>query len=173
MDQFEMVERLRKETGVSYEEARAALEAADWNLLDAVISLEQAGKVHASAHYTTEQPKDEPKVEPQKQGETFGDLCRRFWKWFCELVKKGNRNAICMEKNGVTNINLPITAFVILLLCCFWLIVPLMIVALFLGCRFSFRGPELGKDAYNDVMDKASEAADSVKREFRGETKND
>ncbi|MDR0854134.1 MAG: hypothetical protein LBN34_07180 [Clostridiales Family XIII bacterium] len=42
---IEMVERLMSKTNISYEEAKSALEAADGNLLDAVIALEKDGKV--------------------------------------------------------------------------------------------------------------------------------
>lgn len=173
MDHLEMVERLRKETGVSYEEARQALEAANWDLLDALISLEKQGKTGAGAHYSTErQAESNPEPERQKkQGETFGDVCKRFWRWFCKLVQKGNRNSLCMERNGEISLTLPVTAFVLLLLLAFWVVLPLMIVALFFGCRFFFRGPELGKDDINSAMGKATDAADNIKREFRSETK--
>ena len=168
MDRFEMVERLRRETGVSYEEARAALEAADWDLLDALVALEKQGKTRsAGTRYSTEQKRAEPAPEPEKQGERFGDACRRFWRWFCRLIQKGNRNSLCMERGGETMLSLPVTAFVLLLLFAFWVVLPLMIVALFLGCRFYFRGPELGRDDINGAMGKAAEAADTIKKEFR------
>lgn len=43
-ERVEKVERLRRETGVSYEEARAAFETAGRDLLDALIALEKQGK---------------------------------------------------------------------------------------------------------------------------------
>ena len=46
MDQLEKVEKLRKKTNVSYEEAKAALEANNWNMLDAIVHLEKQGKVN-------------------------------------------------------------------------------------------------------------------------------
>ena len=39
MDHFEMVEKLRAKANVSYEEAKAALEASDWDILDALVLL--------------------------------------------------------------------------------------------------------------------------------------
>ena len=53
MDHIEMVEKMREKTGLSYEEARAVLERSDWNLLDALIALEQEGKREGGATYTT------------------------------------------------------------------------------------------------------------------------
>ena len=55
MDNLEKVEKLREKTGVSYEEAKAALEATNYDVLDAIIYLEKNGKVKAPevTSYTT------------------------------------------------------------------------------------------------------------------------
>lgn len=54
---LELVERLREKADVSYEEARAVLEEADGDLLDALILLERRGRIPAGAprgaSYTT------------------------------------------------------------------------------------------------------------------------
>ena len=54
---LELVDRLRKRADVSYEEAKAVLEETDGNLLDALILLEQRGKIRSdggqSAQYST------------------------------------------------------------------------------------------------------------------------
>ena len=47
MDQLEKVEKLREKTGVSYEDAKNALEACGYDLLDAIVYLEKLGKVKA------------------------------------------------------------------------------------------------------------------------------
>ena len=57
----------------------------------------------------------------------------------------------------------------VLLLFAFWVVLPLMIVALFCKCRFLFRGPDLGTDAVNGAMGKVSDAADTLKAELRSE----
>ena len=46
MTNFEMVEILRDKANVSYEEAKAALENSNWDLLDAMLLLEKEGKVN-------------------------------------------------------------------------------------------------------------------------------
>ena len=45
MEQLEKVERLREKTGCTYEEAKAALEASNWDMLDAIVYLENQGKM--------------------------------------------------------------------------------------------------------------------------------
>ena len=47
MDIFEKVEKLVEKAGVSYEDAKAALDKAEGDLLDAMILLEKEGKAKA------------------------------------------------------------------------------------------------------------------------------
>ena len=65
MDDLEKVETIRTKCNVSYTDAKAALDAADGNVLDAIIWLESQGKTQTtSAHAATESaPVDEPSAE--------------------------------------------------------------------------------------------------------------
>ena len=65
MDDLEKVETIRTKCNVSYTDAKAALDAADGNVLDAIIWLESQGKTQTtSAHAATEsEPVDEPSAE--------------------------------------------------------------------------------------------------------------
>ena len=65
MDDLEKVETIRTKRNVSYTDAKAALDAADGNVLDAIIWLESQGKTQTtSAHAATESaPVDEPSAE--------------------------------------------------------------------------------------------------------------
>ena len=61
MEQLEKVEKLRERANVSYEDAKMALEKSNGDLLDAMVLLEQLGKVEApnNTSYSTsyeEQP---------------------------------------------------------------------------------------------------------------------
>ena len=40
-------------------------------------------------------------------------------------------------------------------------------IGLFCGLRYSFRGPNLGKESINNAMNRAADAAESVKNEIR------
>ena len=72
-----------------------------------------------------------------------------------------------MADKGAVRRCLPVTVFVILLVAAFWVVVPLMVVALFFGCRFSFSGPELGREDINSAMGKATDFAEDIKKEFQ------
>ena len=45
MERMDKVEKLREKTGVTYEDAKAALDACGWDMLDAVVYLEKLGKL--------------------------------------------------------------------------------------------------------------------------------
>lgn len=168
MEHMDMVEKLRDKTGVTYEEAKAALEASDWDMLDAVILLERQGKAGgpAAARVTT-QPEPEAAPPPPPQTASFSEVMGRFFRWVGRVIQKGNQNHFDVRKGAETIISLPVTALVLLLLFAFWIILPLMIIGLFCGYRYTFRGPEMGREELNQVMDKAADTVDNIKQDFK------
>ena len=80
------------------------------------------------------------------------------------VVACGNRNRFVVRHNGAVALDLPVTVLVVLMLCAFWVCVPLLAIGLFAGCRYSFSGRELGREGINSALDKASRAAERVKQ---------
>ena len=163
MDHFEMVEKLRQKANVSYEEAKAALEASDWDILDALVLLESEGKMKEGepqpAEYTTQSKKTydyTTKNGNQVHAEISGGLMK-LWGLVKKLFQKGNSNQFVVTRQGEELISLPVTVLVILLVCFWWLSVILLLVGLFLGARYSFRGPDSNRQV-NAWMDKAADA---------------
>ena len=72
MTNYEMVELLRQKANVSYEEAKAALEASDWDLLDAIVLLEREGKVPENDARFSTKAEEEKKEESKKKRERDG-----------------------------------------------------------------------------------------------------
>ncbi|MDR1131030.1 MAG: DUF4342 domain-containing protein [Oscillospiraceae bacterium] len=180
---LDLVEKLIERTGISYGEAKAALEETGWDILEALIMLEAQGRVRetGTSRYSTNseagsdgqsQPGQDganagPGKEKSASGENFKKFAKRFGLWIRDLVDKGNKNSLRMHRKNEKLIDLPVTVFLLLLIFCFWVVLPLMIVALFFGCRFSFSGNELGKDGINNAMGKATDIADEIKQEFK------
>lgn len=164
MDMFEKVEKLQEKANVSFEEAKAALEEANGDLLDAIIILERQGKVKAGKEsYSTEFEKQVPLVvenpnNEKKKSSAFVDKLRALWHKSCE-------NYFVVEHKGEQTVKVPIWAFIIILILTWEVSLVILIVGLFLGCRYSFKG-EAEMNAANKVMNKASEAAEKVKDEF-------
>ena len=168
---LEQVERLREKANVSYDDAKIALDATNGDLLDAIIYLEKEGKVSAPAgggYYNSQKSggvSDEQTVKGQKanNGDSFLELMKRFGRFCAKLINKGNTNTFEVTKGGEVKTSFPITALVLLVVFLFWITIPLIIIGLFFGFRYRFRGPDLGKDAVNDVMDSAANAVDNLK----------
>lgn len=65
--------------------------------------------------------------------------------------------------------SIPVTVLVILLIFGFWIIIPLIIVGLFFGYRYTFNGPDLGLESVNRAMGSVADAADKFKKEVKGD----
>jgi len=174
MTNFEMVEILREKANVSYEEAKAALELANWDLLEAMLLLEKEGKVldDATASYSTKKEEDEEEESaPGHKG--FRDGARWLLKKFRELVRIGNSNYFVVTHKDREHLTLPVTVLAVLLLCSFWGVAVVLVVGLFCGLRYSFKGPNLGKENINSAMNKAADAAENVKQEIKNSSRNE
>ena len=178
-ENLELVEKLVEKTGISYTEAKAALEKADWDILEALITLEAQGKTIGAKKYSTRtessqsqsakdsEEKNEKKEKKSKANEEFKKNTMGVFEWLGTVFDKSNTNNIEMYKDGERKIGMPITVFIILLIVGFWVMIPLMIVGLFFGCRYRFSGPDLGKESINKAMGKATDYADNLKQEWK------
>ncbi|MEA4827179.1 MAG: DUF4342 domain-containing protein [Clostridium sp.] len=86
---LEKIDIIRERTGVSYTEAKEALEICNGNVVDALIHIEGKQKSMKDDLYTT---KDE------------------FMKWMKEVVKKGNVTRIRIKKDDKTVTDIPVNA---------------------------------------------------------------
>ena len=178
MDHFEKVEKLRERANVSYEEAKQALENSNWDILDAMIYLEQSGKVRGpeQSSYTTQAEKVKIDFDDDKECKSsFSDNLRRFGHWCQKVLEKGNNNSFCVERDDNEIFRIPITLLVVFLLFAFWVVVPLLVVGLFFNMRYHFAGPDVRSVDIdlNKAMDSAAEAAENIKSEFGGAAKDE
>ena len=186
---IEQVEKLKERADITYGEAKNALEQCDGNLLEAMIYLEKQGKVKADklGSYDSrlaesaspanpggsggsgggggEQRKEARSDQKQRrEGSCFGDAMREIWRFVCRVVRAGNENHFEVYRAERCVLKVPVTLLVLCLVFLFYVTLPVLILALFFGCRYRFRGPELGKETINHVMDDAAEAAENLKR---------
>ncbi|HMM05566.1 MAG TPA: ubiquitin [Clostridiales bacterium] len=176
---LEQVERLREKANVSFEDAKNALEAAEGDLLNALIYLEKQGNVApppGNGFYSSQngaQTEEENTAKNEKhdtyQGESFGDMMKRFGRFCGKVLHKGNTNYLEAEKGDSVVFSMPVTVVIVLTAFLFWVVVPLFIISLFCGLRYRFRGKEFGRDAVNKVMDGASNTVDDIKRTIQNE----
>lgn len=159
---LEKIELVKDRTGVSYKEAKDALEAADGSVVDAIIAIEDtidekpATKVNEAANETVDKIK--------------------------EVVKKGNVSRITIKKDDEVLLNLPLNAGIIGALVAPWGMVAGVIAAFGFKCQIeltkndgtvidiSQRAEDLGKEVkekgsvvVDDVMAKGAEAYYNIK----------
>lgn len=172
MELLEKVEKIKEKTGVSYQEAKVALEAAGGDILDALVYLENQGKVkkpevdvYSTKSESSQEFKEAAKKHEAAARETFGDQIKKFFAWCGKWIKKGCENFFIVSKNDEEVISLPVIVL-ILLIFAFAIVFPLLIVGLFFGFKYSFRGSITQSIDVNTACEKASEAAESIKQEF-------
>lgn len=171
MDELEKVERLRERANVSYEEAKKALEECNGDMLDAMVYLEKQGKVKQPGQTSYSTQYEEPinlSKETKESGSTSGikDAFNRFFSWCGRVIDKGNHTYFKVDRRGENIINVPVTLFVIAMLLFFWALVWVLLIGLFLECRYSFEGVSEVQIDINKAMDKAADTADKIKNEF-------
>ena len=177
MATMEHVEKLREKANVSYAEAKAALDACGDDLLEALLYLERQGKVNPPEHGGFYSSKSEQKEKQndtaetvhssEPKGESFSELMGRFFRWIRGLFVKGCENMFDVQRGDSQIITMPVIVLVLLLIFCFWLVIPLLIIGLFFGCRYRFRGRDVEKTAVNKVMQSAENAAETLKTDIK------
>lgn len=168
MDHMEMVEKLRQKANVSYEEAKEALEAADWDILDALVMLEGDGKIKGeepAPEYTTQEKK--AAVETSARVD-FPSAWSKLWNFVKKLFQKGNANQFVVSRNGRELVAMPVTVIVLIALLIlakasslwflFFVLLPGFVVSMAFGIRYSFRGPNISSKM-NETMSSAQEKA--------------
>ena len=169
MDDLEKVETIRTKCNVSYTDAKAALDAADGNVLDAIIWLESQGKTQTtSAHAVTESaPVDEPSAEMvaaqaayEKSSEKtdFSKKMDGVWEYLKKLFR------LSLDTKFIAIIlNIPILIPIVALFA--WgATIWLMLLGLFFGMRYRIDSDGDVPGSINNLMDHAADAADGIKQ---------
>lgn len=186
MEREEKIRKLMDKTGVSYEDAVKALNACHDDILDAVLYLEALGKVNPMAGIASSAGRTENNNgsgqyiacdntgcgaggnTEKKPGNSFAAGLGKILRAIGKLIEKGMVNYLDIYKDGNCVFSIPLTILVILFIPFFWFMTVVLVVFLFVGCRYQFRGPDCDKDGKaNQVLDKASDTCTSVKDDFK------
>lgn len=177
MENFEKVEMLTKKANVSFEDAKEAMEACNYDMLDAMIYLEKNGKVGSgkTASYTTTNEADTSEAFEQAQKSyenscqktSFKECTEKFGKWVVSLVQKSVEIDFCVSKDNRDILRVPLLALILAALLLFWLVLIGLVIGLFCDCRYYFQGSEKVTESLNQICDKAAEACEELKSEFQ------
>lgn len=175
MERYEMAELLSRKAHVSLEEARQALIDCDWDMLDAMVALERKNRaetetVHVSgnsAETEAAQPVSTKKKDEGHMGFKAG--LKELWRMVKKVFGMTLDNDFCIIRFDQKVLCVPVLVLIVLLVFCFWIILPALVIALFFGCRYRFEGRELGKPAVNRAMDKLGDLAEDIKDKLDGD----
>lgn len=137
---LEKIELVKDRTGVSYKEAKEALEAADGSVVNAIIAIEETVNI--------------------KSGSKAGDFADETVEKVKELVKKGNVTKISVKKDDETVVNIPVNVGLIGTIVAPWGVLAAAVAAFGFKCKI-----ELTKDdgTVVDVSRRAENLANDVK----------
>ncbi|KJR45644.1 hypothetical protein UF75_3965 [Desulfosporosinus sp. I2] len=183
MTTLEQVEKLCAMANISFEEAKTALDAANGDLLEAIIYLEKQGKVKAptgGGYYSSGKTAD-PHAGAYKEncwekqnhhchgGKGFFSLMKRIGSFCLDMIRRGNANSFEVLKDEESKASVPVTVLALLMIFAFWITIPLIIVGLFFGFRYRFHGPDLSGKTVNDAMNSAADAAVNLKKSINND----
>lgn len=178
MTTLENVEKICSMAGLSYEEAKAVLDAVNGDLLEAVISLEKQGKIQAplgGGYFNSDKANGSQEAPPnltaekehhynKKSGNNFGTFVKKVCKLCWKIIHKGNINSFEIFTDTEIKASFPVTVLAVLLIFAFWVTIPLIIIGLFFNLRYRFVGPDFSSTTINNAMDSAAEAAENLKK---------
>ena len=184
MENYEKAQKVCEMCGVTYEEARRALEANEWDVLDAIVYLEKLGKATPrTATYATQTGADyqatlemsqaqsdyEQATRRSAGGEKFSRVFNRAMDAVRRLFKRGVEVSFVASRGESQVFSMPAILLVLLALLAFWVVFPLLIVGLFFGFRYRFDGLGAVTIDVNDMADKMSQAAANLKHDVMGD----
>ncbi len=137
---LEKIELVKDRTGVSYKEAKEALEMADGSVVDAIIAIEE-------------------NLDDKKEGKV-NSYVSDMMKKIKELVNKGNISKITVVKDEESIINVPLNVGIIGAVIAPWGVVAAAIAAFGFKCRVELTTDE-GKVI--NLSEKAGKVAETVK----------
>ncbi len=181
MENLEKVEKIREKTGVTYEDAKNALVACDYDMLEAIVYLEKLGKIKgpSMASYTTgADAYAYPSQEFDKAQQNYTDDCKRtgigktidkFINFCGRIIKKGCDTTFIVSREGKQLAEIPVIVLVLLMLFAFWVTIPLLIIGMFFDFKYNFKGVSELKVNINEMCDKASDACNNLKNDIKND----
>lgn len=184
MDKLLLTERLKKKANVSYDEAKMALEKNDWDILDAIIYLENCERTirpEVSIFYTNEY-KEEYKSEgaiinlnkdnKENNRESKNDF-HGIFEVLCRVIDTLNNIFLKVNSRGESLLKLPLTVVVLLFFFMFMIIIPLVIVAIFFDIEFILESSRINVDSINRVLKQIQSNILYIKKKIKEGINND
>ena len=147
MEQNDMINKLHEKANISRDEARDALERAQWDMLEALLILEKEGKIKplTASMTTIEDRKDYEEVRrtaSDKAHSKFEHNAQGFFDKIGILLRKSLVNSFVVERKGKEVLSLPVLIMLIIAFSMFHFTIGALLIGLFLDCRYSVENRE-------------------------------
>ncbi|HZK60963.1 MAG: DUF4342 domain-containing protein [Peptostreptococcaceae bacterium] len=148
---LEKIELVKDRTGVSYREAKEALESADGSVVDAIIAIEET-------------------IDEKSKGK-FSEHSAHIISSIKDAVKKGNVSKIIVKKDEDVVLNLPLNVGIVGTVLAPWAMIAGVIAAFGTKCVIElvkedgsiYDISEMANETFGDIVEKGSNIADEVK----------
>ncbi|WP_072903974.1 hypothetical protein [Hathewaya proteolytica] len=190
MDHDKLIRKLTENAAVTFEDAKMALESNDWDIIDAMLQLEDVGKVKSpdmKIYFTNDRNKSFSEIvacceekswqyyenKDRKKYDERHEKTRSAFEKACKFIEKCNGVFIEIKRREGSVLRLPITVVALLLIFCYRIVIPLVIVALLCNVEFSIDGEALGGngDDINSLFNRAHCKAEKVRNNIRAKMK--
>lgn len=172
MNDFEKVEKLVQKTNVTYEEAKDALEAANGDLLEALVLLERQGKTKGpqQSSYTTSYDDQAGYEDVQGNAKEYERERQRYSRSFGHFLRSALHKivstSVLVTRREKEVLRVPLWLALIIAFCSrLHIFLIAVVVSLFFDCRYHFLGDD-DLEKFNSFMDKAGKAAEHVREDF-------
>ncbi|NRT72874.1 ubiquitin [Clostridium beijerinckii] len=183
MEDYKLVEKLKNEANISYEEAKIALEQSNWDILDAFVYLEEKGKVQKSSvniFYTNEYKENNKNgvlINNKDYGNNYSNTkednaFEGIFVKVCKIIDICNNIFFEIKKGNKVFLRIPVTVIILLLIFSFGIVIPLYIVGLFFDLEFSISGKRREVNKINHVLKEISENIKKIKGKLKRGFKN-
>ena len=178
MENHKLIDKLKNETNISYEEAKIALEKSNWDILDAFVYLEENGKVQkpsVSVFYTnkykenyirsmvTNNKDQENNYSNTKKDNIFEGIFIKV----CKIIDTCNNIFFEIKRENKVFLRIPVTVILVLLIFAFWIVIPLYIVGLFFDIEFSLSGKRVEINKINHALKAISANIKKIKDRWK------
>jgi len=185
----EQIEKVCRFAPVTPEAARAALEQTDGSPLDAVLLLERQGKCPPTkgGAWSTRSgpPPEEPAAPPpgrkrsplpvrvrRQEGSRTHITGEDVLEALKSLIRNCTRITIDVWRKDDLLVGIPLIICVLLFVVAYYVMIPLTIVGLVLGCRYHISGWDFGEQAINRTMDQVADAVTDFSSQVWNEMKD-
>lgn len=180
MDKLKLIDKLREKADISYEEARHALEKADWDILEAMLYLEECGiveKPSVGVFYTNElnesynDHREVINIKENSQGNNYKNKnsFEGIFEAICKTIDNCNNIFLSIKRKNKVFLKIPITVLIILLFFTFWVTIPGIIIALFFDIEFFVHSNRINTDnleKINNVLNQMSRGVRDFKEKL-------